>query len=94
MGRTLLLGVLIGCLLCVDMVTAARGGRGGKGRGVGRKGYSSRMPVLIQHRNPASASYYNHKDVSTRTTQRQTESNLIHLNTKYSSMVQTEHCTF
>lgn len=62
MGRTLLLGVLIGCLLCGDVVTAARGGRGGKGRGVGRKGYSSRMPVLIQHRNPASASYYNHKD--------------------------------
>jgi hypothetical protein len=64
MGRKLLLGVLIGCLLCADIVRAARGG-GGKGRGGGRKGYSSRMPVLIQHRNPASASYYNHKGVST-----------------------------
>jgi hypothetical protein len=71
MGHTLLLGVLVGCLLCVDVVTAARGGRGGgKGRGGGRKGYSSRMPVLIQHRNPASASYYNHKGVSTCTTRR------------------------
>lgn len=66
MGRILLLWVLIGCLLSVDIATAARGGggRGGKGRGSGRKGYGSRMPILIQHRNPASASYYDHKDVS------------------------------
>jgi hypothetical protein len=72
MGRTLLLGVLIGCLLCMNIVIAARGGRGGKGRGSSRKGYSSRMPVLIQHHNPASASYYNHKGVSIWITQRQT----------------------
>jgi hypothetical protein len=66
MGRILLLWVLIGCLLSADMATAARGGgRGGKGRGSGRKGYGSRMPILIHHRNPASASYYEHKDVST-----------------------------
>ena len=66
MGRILLLWVLIGCLLSVDMATAARGGggRGGKSGG-GRKGYGSRMHILIQHRNPASASYYDHKDVST-----------------------------
>ena len=57
--------MLIGCLIYVDIANAARGGGGrGKGRGGGRKGYGSRMPVLIQHRNPASASYYNHKDVS------------------------------
>jgi hypothetical protein len=64
MGRILLLWVLIGCLLSVDMATAARGG-GGRGKGGGtRKGYGSRMPILILHRNPASASYYDHKDVS------------------------------
>jgi hypothetical protein len=65
MGRRLLLGLLIGCILYLDLASAARGGGGGKGRGGGRKGYGSRMPVLIQHRNPASASYYDHKDVST-----------------------------
>jgi hypothetical protein len=64
MGQMLLLGLLIGCVLYMDMADAARGGGGGKGRGGGRKGYGSRMPVLIQHRNPASASYYDHKDVS------------------------------
>jgi hypothetical protein len=67
MGRVLLLWVLIGCLLSVDMATAARGGgggRGGKGRGNGRKVYGSRIPIQIQHRNSASASYYDHKDVS------------------------------
>ncbi|XP_021914406.1 immunoglobulin domain-containing protein oig-4-like [Zootermopsis nevadensis] len=62
MGQMLMLGLLIGCVLYVDMASAARGGGGGKGRGGGRKGYGSRMPVLIQHRNPASASYYDHKD--------------------------------
>ena len=40
------------------------GGRmGGKGRGGRRNTYGSRMPILIRHRNPASASYYEHKDV-------------------------------
>jgi hypothetical protein len=65
MGRILLLWVLIGCLLFVDIATAARGG-GGRGSKAGgsRKGYGSRMHILIQHRNPASASYYDHKDVS------------------------------
>jgi len=62
MGQILLLWVLIGCLLSVDMATAARGG-GGRGKGGGsRKGYGSRTHILIQH--PASASYYDHKDVS------------------------------
>jgi hypothetical protein len=65
MGQMMLLGLLIGCVLYADMASAARGGGGGKGRSGGRKGYGSRMPVLILHRNPASASYYDHKDVST-----------------------------
>lgn len=41
----------------------------GMGRGVGRgrmrgRVFGSRMPILIPHRNPASAHYYEHKDVS------------------------------
>jgi len=77
MGRILLLWVLIGCLLSVDMATAARGG-GGRGSKTGgsRKGYGSRMHILIQHRNPASASYYDHKDVSIH---KQTKLKLIQL---------------
>lgn len=48
----------------LDDAECARGGGGGR-RGGGRKGtkYGSRMPILIRHRNPASASYYEHKDV-------------------------------
>lgn len=43
---------------------AAKGGRGvGRGHGRGRV-YGSRMPILIPHRNPASANYYENKDVS------------------------------
>lgn len=80
MGQMLMLGLLIGCVLYVDMASAARGGGGGKGRGGGRKGYGSRMPVLIQHRNPASASYYDHKDVSTHFKQEKNKSSQdIHL---------------
>ncbi|PSN33658.1 hypothetical protein C0J52_20988 [Blattella germanica] len=62
--KLLILGMLIGHLIYIDMTNAARGGgRGGPGkvRGSGRKGYGSRMPITIP-RNPASASYYNHKD--------------------------------
>lgn len=39
------------------------GGRSGSRRGGGRV-YKSRMPILIPHRNPASANYYENKDVS------------------------------
>lgn len=39
------------------------GGRGGRGRSRGRV-FGSRMPILIPHRNPASAHYYANKDVS------------------------------
>jgi len=63
MGRILLLWVLIGCLLSMNMVTAARGGGRGKGTS-SRKGFGSKPYILIRHRNPASASYYEHKDVS------------------------------
>lgn len=38
------------------------GGRGGSRRSGGRV-YKSRMPILIPHRNPASANYYENKDV-------------------------------
>ncbi|XP_049822092.1 immunoglobulin domain-containing protein oig-4 [Aethina tumida] len=54
-------------LMCVSVLVgdsgAARGGgRAGKtGRGRGRL-YNSRMPVIIQHRNPAAANYYENKD--------------------------------
>lgn len=48
-------------------VDCARGGGGGRGKGRGgrRERYGSRIPTLIdtKHRNPASASYYEHKDV-------------------------------
>ncbi|XP_063229641.1 immunoglobulin domain-containing protein oig-4-like [Bacillus rossius redtenbacheri] len=56
----LALGLLV--LLAAGPASGARGGGGGKSRGTGRKGYGSRMPVLIQHRNTASANYYDHKD--------------------------------
>lgn len=38
------------------------GGKGGRGGTRGR--YGSRMPILINHKNMASANYYDHKDVS------------------------------
>lgn len=44
---------------------AAKGGGGrGGGRRSGGRVYKSRMPILIPHRNPASANYYENKDVS------------------------------
>lgn len=62
MNRTWLAFGLAVALL-VSATLAARGG--GRGRMGGRKGqkYGSRVPVLIIHKNPASASYYEHKDV-------------------------------
>ncbi|XP_060829728.1 immunoglobulin domain-containing protein oig-4-like isoform X2 [Bombus pascuorum] len=42
---------------------AAKGGGGrGGGRRTGGRVYKSRMPILIPHRNPASANYYENKD--------------------------------
>ncbi|XP_012271055.1 immunoglobulin domain-containing protein oig-4 [Orussus abietinus] len=49
-------------MICIDTDAAKGGGaRGGRGRGRGRL-YGSRMPILIPHRNPASAKYYENKD--------------------------------
>jgi hypothetical protein len=45
------------------VAAAARGGGRGKGGGRGRHSMGSRMPIMI-HRSPASANYYNNKDVS------------------------------
>ncbi|XP_054270600.1 immunoglobulin domain-containing protein oig-4-like [Macrosteles quadrilineatus] len=53
-------------VVAVAVSEAARGGGGGRGGGRGKGGrrgqYGSRMPIQIQHRNPASASYYENKD--------------------------------
>lgn len=51
-------------LLFVETSICARGGGGGRGsKGGGRRGrFGSRMPIAII-RNPASANYYDHKDV-------------------------------
>lgn len=62
--------VLLIMLVSAAVSEAARGGGGGRGGGKGGRGgrrgqYGSRMPILIQHRNPASANYYDHKDVCT-----------------------------
>ncbi|XP_017783810.1 PREDICTED: immunoglobulin domain-containing protein oig-1-like isoform X2 [Nicrophorus vespilloides] len=48
-------------IICLNATQAARGGGRGKQRARGRI-YNSRMPVIIQHRNPAAASYYDNKD--------------------------------
>jgi hypothetical protein len=63
MRSSILLVVLVAASFA-GVADAARGG-GGKGRGGGRGRHSmgSRMPIMI-HRNPASANYYNNKDVS------------------------------
>lgn len=57
--------VLLVALVVVvaGVADAARGGGRGKGGGRGRHSMGSRMPIMI-HRNPASANYYNNKDVS------------------------------
>lgn len=62
-------GAVLVVLAAAVFCEAARGGGGGRGGGKGARGgrrgqYGSRMPILIQHRNPASANYYDHKDVS------------------------------
>jgi len=59
--------VTLAFILMAAGVLAGRGG--GRGRIGGRKGqkYGSRVPVIIIHKNPASASYYEHKDVSNTT---------------------------
>lgn len=67
--RTRIWGAVLVLVLAVTFCEAARGGGGGRGGGKGARGgrrgqYGSRMPILIQHRNPASASYYENKDVS------------------------------
>lgn len=51
-----------GLLVNTDAVKGV-GDRGG-GRRSGGRVYKSRMPILIPHRNPASANYYGNKDVS------------------------------
>lgn len=45
---------------------APKGGSGRGGRSGSRRGriFKSRMPILIPHRNAASANYYENKDVS------------------------------
>ncbi|KAG7212696.1 hypothetical protein KM043_012971 [Ampulex compressa] len=49
--------------LMISVETAKGGGRRGSSRGRGRgRMYGSRMPILIPHRNPASAGYYENKD--------------------------------
>lgn len=50
--------------LLMSTVAAKGGGGRGSSRGHGGRVYKSRMPILIPHRNPASANYYENKDVS------------------------------
>lgn len=49
------------CLL-ISAEAAKFGGVRSSNRGRGRGFFKSRMPILIPHRNPASANYYDHKD--------------------------------
>lgn len=60
----LLLFIIISSIIAAECARGGGGRMGGKGRGGRRNTYGSRMPILIRHRNPASASYYEHKDVS------------------------------
>ena len=53
---------LAAALLSGDAARA--GGRGPIGGKARPRKYGSRVPVVIQHRNPASVTYYEHKDVS------------------------------
>ncbi|CAH1399150.1 unnamed protein product [Nezara viridula] len=63
MKAYLLLFIIISSTIVTESARGGGGGRmGGKGRGGRRNTYGSRMPILIRHRNPASASYYEHKD--------------------------------
>ncbi|XP_014273711.1 immunoglobulin domain-containing protein oig-4 [Halyomorpha halys] len=63
MKAYLLLFIIISSTIVTECARGGGGGRmGGKGRGGRRNTYGSRMPILIRHRNPASASYYEHKD--------------------------------
>ncbi|KAL3280587.1 hypothetical protein HHI36_003819 [Cryptolaemus montrouzieri] len=53
---------LLWVLLYLSACNAARGsGRAKQARGRGRL-FNSRMTIIIRHRNPASAHYYEHKD--------------------------------
>ena len=46
------------------MTGEANAAKGGRGRGGSRRGsFGSRMPIQIVHKNPASAHYYENKDV-------------------------------
>lgn len=56
--------ITIALVALIAIAEAAKGGRGGGRRGGGRRNYGSRMPIIIQHKNPASANYYENKDVS------------------------------
>ena len=54
-------------IFCVSTegAKAGGGGRGPRGRGVGRGRVGGQhIPILIPNRNPASATYYGNKDVS------------------------------
>ncbi|XP_066581066.1 palladin-like [Prorops nasuta] len=54
--------VLLLLFVVIFVSEAAKGGgRGSRGRSRGRI-FGSRMPILIPHRNPASAHYYENKD--------------------------------
>ncbi|XP_032668670.1 immunoglobulin domain-containing protein oig-4-like isoform X4 [Odontomachus brunneus] len=60
MPRLLYLFLLTALMMSTE---AAKGGGRGAARGRGRgRVYGSRMPILIPHRNPASAHYYENKD--------------------------------
>lgn len=51
----------------IALLVSTDAAKGGGGRGASRRSggrvYKSRMPILIPHRNPASANYYENKDV-------------------------------
>ncbi|XP_056646969.1 immunoglobulin domain-containing protein oig-4-like [Diorhabda sublineata] len=54
--------VIVCVCICVHICESARGAARGKlTRGRGRI-YSSSVPVIIQHRNPAAKNYYENKD--------------------------------
>ncbi|XP_072390126.1 immunoglobulin domain-containing protein oig-4-like [Diabrotica undecimpunctata] len=54
--------VFVCVCICAHLCESARGGGRGKlTRGRGRI-YSSSVPVIIQHRNPAAKNYYENKD--------------------------------
>ena len=54
--------LIILSMMIINEVKAAKGGGRGRGRSRGRV-FGSRMPIQIHHKNPASATYYENKDV-------------------------------